>query len=136
MREGITSEPKALTILTGEFTRLGVVICADLNNRQLPSLLKDAGVNLLLVPALTPETGGFNGGVCTLASWCQGVSVIANVDGSFFEAAEEPPFTVMVGVPRARVAEQSREFPGPGSFPASAVIDPNKSLDEALEWRT
>ena len=136
MREGITREPKALTILTGEFTRLGVVICADLNNRQLPSLLKDAGVNLLLVPALTPETGGFNGGVCTLASWCQGVSVIANVDGSFFEDAEEPPFTVMVGVPRPRVAEQSREFPGPGSFPASAVIDPNKTLDEALEWRT
>jgi len=136
LREGITSEPKPLTILAGEFTRLGVVICADLNDRQLPLQLEDAGVNLLLVPALTPDPGGFNGGICTLASWCQGVSVIANVDDSFFGAVEEPPFTVMVGVPRSRIAEQSREFSGPGSFPAAAVIDPNKSLEEALEWRT
>jgi len=136
MREGLTREQKPLTILSGDYTRLGVVICADLNDRQLPLQLEDALVNLLLVPALTPDPGGFNGGICTLASWCQGVSVIANADDSFFEGAEEPPFTVMVGVPRSKIPEQSREYAGPGSFPAAAVIDPNKSLDEALEWRS
>ena len=135
MREALTREQKSLTILTGDYTRLGVVICADLNDRQLPLQLEDALVNLLLVPALTPDPGGFNGGICTLASWCQGVSVIANADDSFFEGSEEPPFTVMVGVPRSKIPEQSREYAGPGTFPAAAVIDPNKSLDEALEWR-
>jgi predicted amidohydrolase len=133
--EGITKERKPITILAGEFTRLTVLICADLHDRKLPIQLEDGRVNLLLVPALTPEPGGFNGGVCGLASRCQGVSVIANVDSTFFEGAERPPFTVMVGVPRGPADEQSQEYSGPGAFPATAVVDPNDPLPEDLDWR-
>jgi hypothetical protein len=134
LREAITRERKPLTILAGDFTRLGVLICADLLDKKLPLQLEDAGVNLLLVPALTPDPGGFNGGICGLASRCQGVSVVANVDSSFFEV-DEPPFTVMVGVPRSPAGEQSREYQGPDRFPAISVIDPNESLPEELDWQ-
>lgn len=132
--EGLTHERKPLRILAGRFTRLGVVICADALDRHLHAPLSDAGVNLLLVPALTADPGGFNGTISGLASRCQGVSVIANVDTAFFSGAEDPPFAVIAAVPRGKIGNQAREFHSPRAFPATAVIDPNLPLDEALEW--
>lgn len=134
MTERLTKERKPLTVLAGRFTRLAVVICADALDNHLHAPLADAQVNLLLVPALTPESGGFSGTIGALASRCQGVSVIANVDTAFFSGAEDPPFAVIVSVPRGKMAEQGREFHSPGPFPAATVIDPNESLDQALEW--
>lgn len=134
LTEGITSERKPLTILASEFTRLGVVICADALDRNLHAPLADAQVNLLLVPALTSDAGGFSGTIGGLASRCQGVSVIANVDTAFFTGSEDPPFTLIAAVPRGKIGDQSREFHSPQAFPALAVFDPNEPLDEAVEW--
>ncbi len=55
--EGSTPEQKTLTVLAGSFTRMAVVICADLNDGAVPMLLEQVGVNLLLVPALTSGSG-------------------------------------------------------------------------------
>ena len=64
LSEDITAERKTITILSGRHTRLAVVICADLNDQRIPPMLVEAGVNLLLVPALTPDVGAFNGSIC------------------------------------------------------------------------
>jgi hypothetical protein len=137
--EGITDEPKDLVVLSGERTRLAVVICADLNDGLIPMLLEEAGVNLLLVPALTYSAGAFTGAVCGLASRCQAICVVANAG---LEAttkpsgkANPPPFLVLASVPRPEPQEQSRSYRDP-SNPAlpRGVFDPNMNLAQAMFW--
>ncbi len=131
LSEGLTGEQKTITVLAGSYTRLAVVICADLNDEMIPSLLLGAGVNLLLVPALTANTGAFNGAITQLASGCQGVSVVANAR----IAADGRPFLCMVAVPRSE-EEQSSSKTGPKRNPPAelAVFDPNQSLSTAVKW--
>ena len=142
--ENLTNESKTITVLSGTRTRLAVLICADLNDLSIPPLLEGAGVNLLLVPALTADEGAFNGGICGLASRHQGVSVIANAG---FPADDHDPkesdgegaetFLLMAAVPRPDVAEQSRGYPTPPEgCPCVALIDPNKPLDRAVIWNS
>ena len=139
LREGITSEPKRLTVLAGDHTRLAVAICADILDSRLPKLLEEAGVNLLLVPALTVDPGSFNGSVCGIASQAQGVTVVVNGDSAALIEDGELPFMAMVGVPRPRAGEQSREYdrPAGSSAPYTGVFDPNLPLgsEKAFEWR-
>lgn len=136
LTEGISGGRRAITVLAGDYTRLAVMICSDLISRKLPGQLEDAEVNLLLVPALTPEPGSFNGKICKLASDCQAVSVIANCDPAVFEGRRPPPFQVMAAVPRPWVGEQSREFRRGwrNGGRMTAVIDPNRRLRRALRW--
>jgi hypothetical protein len=133
--EGITNEPKPLTILAGDSTRLGVTICADLNDARIPNLLERAGVNLLLMPALTPDPGAFNGGLCQLASRCQAVAVIVNGDGEAIGVEDPSLFAVMAAVPRSPANQQSTEYVPPTGLPAVGVLDPNQPLDKAIDWR-
>ena len=133
--EGLTNEPKPLTILAGDSTRIGVTICADLNDARIPNLLERAGVNLLLMPALTPDPGAFNGGLCQLASRCQAVAVVVNGDGEAIGVEDPSLFAVMAAVPRSPAAQQSTEYVPPAGLPAVAVLDPNKPLDKAIAWR-
>lgn len=134
LREDLTDEIKPITVFSGVHTRMAVVICSDLIDEKLAVQLQDAGVNLLLVPALTPEPGSFNGDICTLASHCQGVSVIANVDTSLYPRSRPSPFMVMAAVPRPRIGEQSREYRRRRGGPAVALFDPNRRLRSALRW--
>jgi hypothetical protein len=137
LREGITRERKALTLLAGDRTRLAVAICADVIDSKLPRLLEEAGVNLLLVPALTAGPGSFNGSICGVASQCQGVSVVVNGDGvALVEEGGELPFMVMAGVPRAAAGEQSAEWhrPNGSNGPFTGILDPNLPLAQAFEW--
>jgi predicted amidohydrolase len=136
MVEGLTRERKAITILSGDYTRLAVMICSDLISRKLPGQLEDAEVNLLLVPALTPEPGSFNGKICKLASDYQAVSVVANADSALFAGRRPPPFLVMAAVPRPRSGEQSREYrPRWRSCPTTGIVDPNRRLRWAVKWQ-
>ncbi len=134
LTEDLTREPKPITIFAGKATRMAVMICSDLIGTKLAAQLEDARVNLLLVPALTPEPGSFAGDVCRLASHCQGVSVVANGDGSLFEYVRRP-FMVMAAVPRPLIREQAREYRRRfRGAPAVGVFNPNRRLRRALKW--
>ena len=136
--EGITSERKTITVLSGEHSRLASVICADLNDDVISSLLHGAHVNLLLVPALTGGVGGFTGAVDELASKCQAISVVVN--GSLGRKPEdgngaELPFLVIGAVPRPEPDEQSQSFHMPTQAPRLGVIDPNRPLGPSwIDW--
>lgn len=139
LREALTEEPKTITVLSGTHTRLAVVICADLHNPPIPSMLTSAGVNLLLAPSMTPDPGGFNGAVCGVASQCQGVAAIANaqIDAAAM-GGEPPPFLLMAAVPRPRAGDQSAEFFAQGEKSQGTVLvfDPNRRLgdEKAISW--
>lgn len=133
--EDLSRERKTITVLSSDYTRMAVVICSDLISRKLPGQLEDAEVNLLLVPALTPEPGSFNGDLCKLASDYQAVCVVANADSALFQGWKPPPFLIMAAVPRPPAKEQSREYRRRWrSCPTAAVIDPNRRLRRAVKW--
>jgi len=132
--ERLSDELKPIRIFSSTSTRMAVMICSDLISK-LPVQLEDAQVNLLLVPALTPKTGSFNGDICKLASHCQGASVIVNADTSLYRGVLRRPFMVMAGVPRPRTREQSREYPRRfRGGPAVGLLDLNLPLRRAIRW--
>jgi hypothetical protein len=130
--EDLTKEQKTITILSGRRTRLAVAICADLLETEFPRLLVDAGVNLLLAPAMTPKIGSFNPSLTGIAGFCQGVAAVANT--RWREDGE--PFLCMCAVPRPDPAQQSAALSGDGGNPAPelAILDPNQPLPEAVSW--
>lgn len=97
-REDLTRRPGRITVAAGTMTRLAAVICADLNDDEIPSLLEEVGVNLLLVPALTAEPGAFESACSSLAR-CQGVTVIVNGTAVQPPRSTIEPFMVLVGLP-------------------------------------
>lgn len=134
--EGITAEQKTITVLSGSHTRLAVVICADLNDEgsRIPGLLEDAGVNLLLVPALTDDLGAFTAAVSAIASRCQGVAVVVNGDRANGSAAA--PFLALAAVPRPAPRDQLRLYPEHAREARGTlmVLDPNVELCHAMDW--
>ncbi len=137
LTEGLTREQKTITVLSGEHTRLAVAICADLNDETIPRLLEGAGVNLLLVPAMTRHAGSFQGAICGLASRCQAVAVIVNsgLDPRADQDEEQPPFLVMAAVPRPEPEQQSRSYRDGGERRTRVgIIDPNATLESAMTW--
>ncbi len=144
-REAITDEQKTIRVLASEHTRLAVVICADLNNKEIHALLMEAGVNLLLVPALTSGTGSFTGAMTPISSYSQGVVVVVNsvldpkppkTETDEAAAVEDPPWLLMVAVPRPAPDEQiGRFFAEEGQpRPRGSIIDPNLRLNDAHRW--
>ncbi len=136
LKEAITPGAKTLTLLGSTRTRLAVVICSDLVDRDIVTLLMAAGVNLLLVPSLTFEQGSFNGAICVIASFCQGVAVVVNADlDPLVEDWRKRPFRVMAAVPQPEERQQSRSFPhwfGPRR--PLGIFDPNRGLRRGMRW--
>jgi predicted amidohydrolase len=133
-KEDLTTEIKRITVLSGDHTRFAVVLCADLNDESIPLLLEGAGVNLLLVPAMTNGAGAFTGAVCGLASRCQAVALVVNgdLDANPSDDGVERPFLVLAAVPRPDPEEQSCRYPAEGEARSYAnVIDPNERLMDA-----
>lgn len=130
--ENLSKEQKTIMVLSGRRTRLAVAICADLLGAEIPRLLVDAGVNLLLAPAMTPKIGSFNPSLTGIAGLCQGVAAIANTRW----ADDGMPFLCMCAVPRPDPSQQSAALPGDGDNPAPdlAILDPNEPLPEAVSW--
>jgi hypothetical protein len=134
LREALSGEPKEITVLAGEYSRLAVVICNDLNDTSsIPQKLLAAGVNTLVAPSFTPKKGSFRGPIGDLAARCQAVAMIANAPPA--EAAT--PFHGMVAIPVPDPGEAVRVFPSPPEKAAGqiAIFDPNKPLSEAVSWR-
>jgi hypothetical protein len=118
--------PRSITIAAGRLTRLAVVICADLNDVEVPSLLEQVGVNLLLVPSLTVGAGAFVGTCAQLASRQQAVTVIVNGTAAIDPSAPPPsaPFLAMVAVPVPSSSSQVTEHgPPPTGRRAVGRID-------------
>jgi hypothetical protein len=137
IREDITATPAEITLLSGERTRMAVLICADMNEGLMPRVLEECGVNLLLVPSLTYRTGAFNGTVCQLASHTQALCVVANPILDRLAGARRRPFLVLASVPREAASQQSREyFAPPRQTAVRALLDPNQQLTSksALRW--
>lgn len=136
IREDLRPQQREITLLSGEKSRMAVLICADLNDGSIPLVLKNCGVNLLLVPSLTFQAGAFNGNVCLLASHCQALSVVANSVLDKVEGEPHAPFLVLVGVPVSDAIGQSRDyFRQPAQTGVLAVLDPNRPLASALTWK-
>jgi hypothetical protein len=135
MEEHLTPEPRRLRILCTSNTHFAVAICADLTDDEVPRLLRDTGVNLLAVPALTPHEGGF-GEVCgTLSSARQGVVVIAN-GAPPPDADGDTAFAIMAAAPVHHTDDQVRSYPPPLPKQRRAVgcLDPNVPLSEQDPW--
>ncbi len=134
--EAITPGPKKITVLAGRFTHLAVVICSDLVDFDVPRLLNLAAVNLLLVPSLTFEQGSFNGAICDLASYRQGICVIVNANlDRLAKTRRSRPFRVMAAAPEPDNRRQSRSFPSwIGPRRSLGVLDPNRGLRRAMRW--
>jgi hypothetical protein len=133
-KEGITSEPKSIIVLSGELSRLVVVICADLNDTgSIPQKLLAAGVNTLIVPSFTHKKGSFRGPTGDLAARCQAIAVIANAP----PADATSPFYGMVALPLPGPEEALGTYPVPPDEAEGqiAVVDPNEPFPEAISWR-
>jgi hypothetical protein len=134
--EDLQPRQHQVTLLSGEKTRMAVVICSDLNDHSIPMVLADCGVNLLLVPSLTYKTGAFNGAVCLLASYCQALCVVANSILDKLATEQQAPFLVLAAAPQSGANEQSHEhFHQPAQTGVCGVLDPNRPLASALEWK-
>jgi hypothetical protein len=135
-KEALTGEQKTVTVLASERTRLAVLICADLNDNRVPEILTSTGINMLLVPSLTPRPGSFNGAICNVASYCQGIATIVNVELNGLEGHGAGPFFAMAAAPRPAAHSQSEEFrPDSEALrPAIGVIDFNRPLADAMAW--
>jgi len=128
--EGIDDGKAEIRVLAGSRTHLAIVICADLNDEVIPLLLEDAGVNLLLVPALTTDLGSFNGAATGLASRRQGITAVVNAG---FD--KDDSFCFFVGVPRPTPREQSEIEVAPElGQPFAALFDPNEPADLAVSF--
>lgn len=137
MVEGITGERKTITLLGGRSTRLAVVICADLNDRWIPAMLEDLGVNLLVTPVLTVSPGAFTGAIARLASSCQGAAVIVNGTLDPESGADDPapPLLIMVAVPRPGPRDQVDEHGAPETEgPVLGIVDLNEPAGSAVRW--
>ncbi len=135
IREDLRPEQNKITLLSGESTRMAVVICSDLIDRGIPRVLEECGLNLLLVPSLTYKTGSFNGVACMLASTCQALCVVVNPVLDRLASQSKAPFTMLAAVPHSGSKEQSHEYFLPrGQTETFAVLDPNQPLAGALRW--
>lgn len=134
--EDLSDCRRRITIAAGTHTRLAVVVCADLNEPEIPSLLEQAAVNLLLVPALTPSEGAFSGTCGQLASRCQALAIVVNgtaaVDPNDPLAAE--PFMVMAAIPDPSPKRQVTGYTRPpGQRKAVGIFDTTKA-PPAVRW--
>lgn len=134
--EALTGEPKTITVLAGERTRMVVLICADLNDDRISDILISTGINLMLVPSLTPSPGAFNAPICDVACYSQGVAAIVNAELDGLRAEAEPPFFAMASTPHPESGAQSREYAPETDVarPVTGLIDLNGPLATAMEW--
>ncbi len=129
--EGLTPVT-GISMAAGSTTTLAVLICADAFEIELVAALARLGVNLLLVPAMSPHEAAFHAAATVVASMCQGLCVVAN--GTPPGRHDQPPFKVLVSAPhRGMPVRSDAGPPGPGSA-VVALFDPNVPVGDALSW--
>jgi len=90
-----------------------VLVCKDLVVEPVPRLLAELRANLVLVPALSFKMDAFRTAACDVATWAQGVALVANA-----ALAARPRGTrseVVVALPSQDISLYA-EVPPPGSI--------------------
>lgn len=132
-REDITTEPKTVTIAASRHTRLATVICADLNDRELPGMLSLAGVNVLLVASLTDSPGSYNTACAQINGPNQGFAVIAN---GTHPAATPGTFLAMAFSPIADPSKSAASSAPPATRRTYGIIDFSAKQPDVITWES
>lgn len=133
--EDVAPRPRHIDVLASTSTRLCVAICSDMNWNELSEALLAVGVNVLLIPAWTPESGFFGGAIEKAATQAQCVSVVANTPGHPSSQPPAEPFWALSMTPH-RGSHCTEHRPPRPSETAAAIIDPNEnpSTDAHIRW--
>ena len=144
--EGIEPEgwPEVRIYVTADGWHLAIAICRDLLNPQAVNALSEAGVNLLLVPAMSETLMTFGGPVAHMVGARQALVAIANNPGAWANSRDtsvQQPARALFGHPG--LGQQIRLVkppdPGPGValmqvrsaattwIPASPILDSARS---------
>lgn len=123
--EGIDPQgwPELRIYVTADGWHLAIVICRDLLNPQAANALSEAGVNLLLVPAMSETLMTFGGPVAHMVGARQALVAIANNPGAWANSRDtivQQPARALFGHPG--LGQQIRLVKPPGPEPGVALI--------------
>lgn len=122
------TRPQLRAYLTPSWT-VAVLICKDVVQEPAPRMLGDLRANLVLVPALSFKLDAFRAVAGDIASWGQGVALIANA--GFGPRRRAPRVGLVMAVPSQHGSVH--ELVPPGRCLAIATIgDPSKNA--TVEW--
>lgn len=124
--------PELRVYVTADGWHLAIVICRDLLNPQAVNALSEAGVNLLLVPAMSETLMPFGGPVAHLVGARQALVAVANNPGDWSREGDSLaplPARALFGHPG--LGQQSRLVSTPDPGPGVALLTVHSA---AITW--
>ena len=124
--------PELRVYVTADGWHLAIVICRDLLNPQAVNALTEAGVNLLLVPAMSETLMPFGGPVAHLVGARQAIVAVANNPGDWSDETDpvaRQPARALFGHPG--LGQQSRLVHTPDPGPGVALLTVHSA---AITW--
>ena len=124
--------PELRVYVTADGWHLAIVICRDLLNPQAVNALTEAGVNLLLVPAMSETLMPFGGPVAHLVGARQALVAVANNPGDWSHDGNPvapQPSRALFGHPG--LGQQSRLVSTPDPGPGVALLTVHSA---AITW--
>lgn len=124
--------PELRVYVTADGWHLAIAICRDLLNPQAVNALSEAGVNLLLVPAMSATLMPFGGPVAHLVGARQALVVVANNPGDWSHEGDpvtQQPARALFGHPG--LGQQSRLVHTPDPGPGVALMTVHSA---AITW--
>jgi 8-oxo-dGTP pyrophosphatase MutT (NUDIX family) len=115
--------PELRVYVTADGWHLAIVICRDLLNPQAVNALSEAGVNFLLVPAMSETLMPFGGPVAQLVGARQAIVAVANNPGDWSHEGDPvvlQPARALFGHPG--LGQQSRLVATPDPSPGLALL--------------
>ena len=98
--EHLSSTAPAFQMWLSPHWTLAVLVCKDAVQQPVPTVLGDVRANLVLVPTLSFKMDAFRTVAADIATWSQGVAVMANAAIAAHPRASRP--AVVVGMPSQR----------------------------------
>lgn len=124
------SRPQLRAYLTPSWT-VAVLICKDVVQEPAPRMLGDLRANLVMVPALSFKLDAFRAAAGDIASWGQGIALIANA--GFGPRPRSPRVGLVVAVP-SQQASVHEVVPPARSLAITTIGDYEKN--SVIEWVT
>ncbi len=117
------TSPRMRVYLSTSWT-LSLLICKDAVVEPVPRALVNLRANLVLVPALSFKLDAFRTAVADVATWSQGIALVANA--GFGPTARAPRPGVVVGLPSQSVSVHQAS-PPPLSLLVITIGNPKKN---------